>query len=88
MFKKDIAVYVDLEPENTSINLDIDQIKQVFWNLAINACQAMPDGGILSVRSTTKKTREKTYKLIEFQFLSIQQAKKLIITLQLITLPE
>jgi signal transduction histidine kinase len=67
MFKKNIAVYIDLEPENTSINLDIDQIKQVFWNLAINACQAMPDGGILSVKSTTKKIKGTYYKLIEFQ---------------------
>jgi two-component system sensor histidine kinase PilS (NtrC family) len=67
MFKKDIAVYIDLEPENTSISLDIDQMKQVFWNLAINACQAMPDGGILSVKSSTKKIKEKSYKIIEFQ---------------------
>jgi signal transduction histidine kinase len=31
------------------ILIDPDQIKQVFWNLAINAFQAMPRGGALSI---------------------------------------
>jgi two-component system sensor histidine kinase PilS (NtrC family) len=76
MFKKDIAVYIDLEPENTNISLDMDQMKQVFWNLAINACQAMPEGGILSVRSETKKINEKYYKIIEFQDTGIGISKE------------
>ncbi len=40
------------------ILIDPDQIKQVFWNLAINAFQAMPRGGTLSVsarRFSSKK---------------------------------
>lgn len=32
------------------ISADVSQLKQVFWNLARNALQAMPEGGILSVR--------------------------------------
>ena len=32
------------------ISADVSQLKQVFWNLARNALQAMPDGGLLSVR--------------------------------------
>ncbi|MGH9820474.1 MAG: sensor histidine kinase, partial [Pyrinomonadaceae bacterium] len=32
------------------ISADVSQLKQVFWNLARNALQAMPDGGTLSVR--------------------------------------
>lgn len=35
------------------ISADISQLKQVFWNLARNALQAMPDGGTLSVRLET-----------------------------------
>jgi two-component system sensor histidine kinase PilS (NtrC family) len=33
---------------------DPDQITQVFWNLARNGLEAMPDGGVLSVSLTTR----------------------------------
>ena len=35
--------------ENPVLNIDRDQMKQVFWNLAMNAIQAMPEGGVLEV---------------------------------------
>jgi len=31
-------------------DLDVNRMKQVFWNLATNALKAMPDGGTLSIR--------------------------------------
>lgn len=31
--------------------VDIDQIRQVLWNLILNGLQAMPEGGILTVSS-------------------------------------
>ena len=39
----------DLDPESAMIYADIDQISQIFWNLARNALQAMPEGGQLTI---------------------------------------
>jgi len=49
-FRKDIKIITDVPPSLPPIEADPGQIKQVFWNLAINACQAMPGGGILQLR--------------------------------------
>ena len=35
--------------DSVTIESDQDQIKQVLWNLFLNACDAMPDGGILDI---------------------------------------
>jgi signal transduction histidine kinase len=46
-----VAVELDLTPGLPSIRADAEQLKQVFINLALNAVQAMPDGGRLTVRT-------------------------------------
>ena len=38
-----------IDPVSFNIEADPDQIRQVFWNLARNAIQAMPNGGVLTV---------------------------------------
>jgi len=38
------------------IKSDQQQVKQVFWNIFLNACEAMPEGGLIRVR--TDKIRE------------------------------
>jgi two-component system sensor histidine kinase PilS (NtrC family) len=39
----------ELGNQNVMIMADISQLKQIFWNLARNSLQAMPDGGELRV---------------------------------------
>lgn len=42
-------IVLDLEPESATLKADVDQLGQLFWNLARNALQAMPEGGRLRV---------------------------------------
>lgn len=49
-------IELDLEPESAEITADVDQVGQLFWNLARNALQAMPNGGTLTVRGRLKET--------------------------------
>jgi signal transduction histidine kinase len=42
-----VTVHVECSPHVPAINGDAAMLRQVFLNLAINACQAMPSGGVL-----------------------------------------
>src|SRR5436190_1242808 len=48
-------------PPSYTVVGDADQIRQVFWNLARNAVQAMPSGGTLRV---TTETSEAAYRIL------------------------
>jgi signal transduction histidine kinase len=45
--KHDVRVVVDCPPASPVVNGDAGMLRQAFLNLAINACQAMPQGGTL-----------------------------------------
>src|SRR4051812_5620121 len=46
-----VVLEMDLTPGLPALHADAEQLKQVFINLVLNAVQAMPDGGRLTVRT-------------------------------------
>lgn len=48
---KRIEIKLDLEPDLPPVTADESQLQQVFINLFLNAADAMPDGGTLSVQT-------------------------------------
>jgi len=62
IFKK-IQVEQKLYPQLPPVTADLNQIRQVLTNIFINAAQAMPEGGRLSV--TTSKVKFEDYVQIE-----------------------
>jgi signal transduction histidine kinase len=49
--KHNVKVTLDIPPAIPAVNGDSAMLRQAFLNLAINACQAMPNGGSLRLRS-------------------------------------
>jgi len=47
--KQGVEIVVDLDPEMPGVPVDPDQVRQVFLNVAVNAVQAMPQGGTLTI---------------------------------------
>ena len=49
--RPDHQIRREITPPSFQLVGDADQIRQVFWNIARNAVQAMPQGGILNVHT-------------------------------------
>lgn len=51
---KKISIEIDLEPNLCALEANQSQIEQVIMNLAINARDAMPDGGVLRLSTSNR----------------------------------
>ena len=49
-----IQLVLDLSPETPEVQFDSDKLKQAFMNVVLNAMEAMPQGGELTVSTFTK----------------------------------
>jgi signal transduction histidine kinase len=56
--KQKIAIETDIEMDFPEMKMDPDQMQQVFLNLMINALQATPEGGTLTVSVSQKTCKE------------------------------
>ncbi|TDI13331.1 MAG: PAS domain S-box protein [Acidobacteria bacterium] len=56
-FKHHHSIKTDFEPQEVHYVFDVDQMKQIFWNLAKNSLKAMPEGGELTLRITQASGR-------------------------------
>ncbi|HWQ11853.1 MAG TPA: ATP-binding protein [Roseiflexaceae bacterium] len=52
-----VAVVTDFAPDLPTLTAHPDQLRQVFLNLMLNACDAMPHGGTLTVRTRVTDDR-------------------------------
>ena len=55
-----VELQLTLDDALPRVRADAEQMRQVFLNLAINAIQAMPEGGKLTIASALRKTRRGT----------------------------
>lgn len=62
-YKDNIEILTVFQEDGMDITIDPDKIKQVFWNLLINAFQAMPDGGRLQIE-TKKRISQKSLEIV------------------------
>ncbi len=61
---EDITVKMDLQGDAWTVQADAGTIEQVFMNLAVNARDAMPEGGILTIKTQNVDLDDEYCKLI------------------------
>lgn len=58
LVSEDVSIHLRLEAEHASVFVDPGQIEQVLMNLVVNARDAMPDGGSISIRTETSRVQQ------------------------------
>jgi two-component system sensor histidine kinase PilS (NtrC family) len=53
-----VDIVLDADDDLPPIRVDDEQIRQVFFNLVVNSCEAMTDGGRLEIRLTAPRADE------------------------------
>lgn len=61
---EDITINIDLEPDSWTVRADAGNIEQVIMNLAVNARDAMPEGGKLTIKTENVTLNEEHSKVI------------------------
>ncbi|MGA9131563.1 MAG: PAS domain-containing protein, partial [Candidatus Sulfotelmatobacter sp.] len=62
LIREDIEIKQNLTPELWSVKADPDQVEQVIMNLAVNARDAMPKGGVLTIATSNVELGEQEVK--------------------------
>lgn len=57
--RENIEIAISKSPENLLVKADIGQLEQVIMNLSVNAADAMPEGGTLSIETSIEELDEK-----------------------------
>ncbi len=73
---EDISLVTDLQPELGRVAVDPGQIDQVVMNLAINARDAMPDGGRLTIGTANVTVRRRMGQLPPGEYVRVSVADR------------
>jgi signal transduction histidine kinase len=60
LIKENIALHLELQPQLRPVNADAGSIEQVIMNLVVNARDAMPDGGKITIQTAEIEIGELT----------------------------
>ena len=63
--REDVAIHMKLDPSLPLIKGDVGQLEQVVMNLVVNAQDAMPDGGNLSITTSEIELKKSDVELFE-----------------------
>ena len=54
LIREDIELMIGLDPQLPAVRVDKSQLSQVIINLCVNACDAMPTGGLLRITTSSR----------------------------------